>query len=258
MLSGTVLVALVVALVWLAPPAVFYAAAGVLTYLAFREYVLVADALGLRPPVVLSWALTLIVCTAVALRIAAVELIVATGFVAMAATILARGVDRDALAALGSAIVPAIYLGVPIGALVAIRVLHGPAVVFLLLLSIMISDTAQYYTGRAFGRHRLAPEVSPKKTVEGAVGGFVFGAATMVVAGGWWLPILAPWTRLLLGLAIVALGIAGDLFESLLKRAAGVKDSSALIPGHGGVLDRIDSFLFAAPVVTLYVVAFVR
>lgn len=247
-LSGAVLIALVVALVWLAPPALFYAAAGIVTYLAFREYVIVADQLGLRPPVVLSWALTLIVCTAVALRLAAIELVMMTGFVAIAATILARGVDRDALAALGAALVPALYLGVPIGALVAMRITHGPPVVFLLLLSIMISDTAQFYTGRAFGRHRLAPEVSPMKTVEGAVGGFVFGAVTMVVAGGWWLPVLTVWMRLLLGVAIVALGIAGDLFESLLKRSAGVKDSSALIPGHGGVLDRIDALLFAAPV----------
>ena len=116
------------------------------------------------------------------------------------------------------------------------------------MLSIMVSDTAQFYAGRAFGRHLLAPQVSPKKTVEGAVGGFVFGSATMALAGGWWLPGVATGMRLLLGLAIVALGIAGDLFESLLKRAAGVKDSSALIPGHGGVLDRIDALLFAAPV----------
>jgi phosphatidate cytidylyltransferase len=247
-LSGAVLIALVVAIVWIAPPAVFYAAAGIVTWLAFREYVVVAAQLGLRPPVVLSWALTLIVCTAVALQLAAIELVMMTGFVAIAATILARGVEPDSLAALGASIVPALYLGVPLGALVAMRILHGPAVVFLLMLAIMVSDTAQYYTGRAFGRHKLAPGISPKKTVEGAVGGFVFGAATMVVAGGWWLPAVAGWMRLLLGVAIVALGIAGDLFESLLKRAAGVKDSSALIPGHGGVLDRIDALLFAAPV----------
>ena len=112
----------------------------------------------------------------------------------------------------------------------------------------MISDTAQYYTGRAFGRRLLAPAISPKKTVEGAIGGFTFGAAIMTVAGAWWLPAIPIALRALLGIVVVALGITGDLFESMLKRSAGVKDSSGLIPGHGGVLDRIDALLFAAPI----------
>ncbi len=100
-----------------------------------------------------------------------------------------------------------------------------------------------------FGRTPLAPAISPKKTIEGAIGGFVFGTLLLAVVGHWWLPKVpladsgassAP--------LIVALGIAGDLFESMLKRSAGVKDSSSLIPGHGGVLDRIDALLFAAPI----------
>jgi phosphatidate cytidylyltransferase len=115
-------------------------------------------------------------------------------------------------------------------------------------LTVMVSDTAQYYSGRLFGRRPLAAAISPRKTIEGAVGGFVFGAIILTVAGAWWLPGIPPAFRALLGVAIVALGIAGDLFESMLKRSAGVKDSSALIPGHGGVLDRIDALLFAAPI----------
>jgi phosphatidate cytidylyltransferase len=90
--------------------------------------------------------------------------------------------------------------------------------------------------------------VSPKKTIEGAVGGVVFGTALLAIVGAWWLPWVSAAVRIVLGLAVVALGIVGDLFESMLKRSAGVKDSSALIPGHGGVLDRIDALLFAAPV----------
>jgi phosphatidate cytidylyltransferase len=97
------------------------------------------------------------------------------------------------------------------------------------------------------GRHPLAPAISPKKTIEGAVGGFVFGALVLAGVGQWWLPAVPIAGRVLIGAAIVVAGIAGDLFESMLKRSAGVKDSSALIPGHGGILDRIDALLFAAP-----------
>ena len=117
------------------------------------------------------------------------------------------------------------------------------------MLTVIVSDTAQYYTGRLFGTRPLAPAISPKKTVEGAVGGFVFGTLLLAIAGHVVAADADPaaargarhgvWWRT---------GIAGDLFESMLKRSAGVKDSSALIPGHGGVLDRIDALLFAAPV----------
>jgi phosphatidate cytidylyltransferase len=116
------------------------------------------------------------------------------------------------------------------------------------MLTVFGSDTGQYYAGRLFGRTPLAPIVSPKKTVEGAAGGFVCGVLIMIVVGGRWLPAVSVLVRALLGAVIVALGITGDLFESMLKRSAGVKDSSSLIPGHGGILDRIDALLFAAPV----------
>ncbi len=92
------------------------------------------------------------------------------------------------------------------------------------------------------------PAISPKKTIEGAVGGFVFGGVFLALAGRWWLPDAPMLLRAALGVAVVAAGIVGDLFESMLKRSAGVKDSSTLIPGHGGILDRIDALLFAAPI----------
>ncbi len=143
----------------------------------------------------------------------------------------------------------ALYLVIPLGALAAVRTLeNGKQALSLLMLTVAVSDTAQYYTGRLFGRRPLAPVISPKKTIEGAIGGLVFGSLTLGVAGMWWLPRVDLSLRVLIGLAVVVLGIAGDLFESALKRAAGVKDSSTLIPGHGGILDRIDALLFAAPV----------
>src|SRR6185436_8697486 len=131
---------------------------------------------------------------------------------------------------------------------VAIRETHGREALALLMLTVVVSDSAQFYAGRAFGQRLLAPAISPKKTVEGAIGGFVLAPLVLAVAGHWWLPTLTVPLRVALGSAVVATGISGDLFESMLKRSAGVKDSSSLIPGHGGILDRIDALLFAAPV----------
>ncbi len=145
-------------------------------------------------------------------------------------------------------VVAPIYIGLPLGMLVALQTLSGPRATLLLIATIVVSDSAQYYTGRAFGRRPLAPTISPKKTVEGAIGGVIFGALFMAVAFSFVFPATPIVVRVLLGLVIVFLGIVGDLFESKLKRVAGLKDSSALIPGHGGVLDRIDALLFAIPV----------
>jgi phosphatidate cytidylyltransferase len=143
-------------------------------------------------------------------------------------------------------LVAPVYIGVPLGMLAAGQVLAGWQATLLLLGTVVVSDSAQYYTGRAFGRRPLAPAISPKKTVEGAIGGVVFGTLFMTIAGGYVFPFGVA-TRAALGATIVVLGILGDLFESRLKRAAGMKDSSQLIPGHGGVLDRIDALLFAIP-----------
>jgi phosphatidate cytidylyltransferase len=141
-----------------------------------------------------------------------------------------------------------VYLGLPLGALVGVHIFGGRSAVMLLVATIAISDTAQYYTGRTLGRHPLAPRLSPKKTIEGAVGGFVAAPLFLYFAGPYLVPVATPLTIAPLGIALVGAGIAGDLFESMIKRAAEMKDSSALIPGHGGVLDRIDALLFATPV----------
>jgi phosphatidate cytidylyltransferase len=144
------------------------------------------------------------------------------------------------------------YVGVPLGLLTAIHAQHGAYLTLLLIATVVVSDSAQYYSGRTFGRRPLAPTISPKKTVEGAIGGVIFGTLFMVIAGSWLLPGTAPAPLVAAGLAVVVLGICGDLFESRLKRVAGVKDSSELIPGHGGMLDRIDALLFATPAYFLF------
>jgi phosphatidate cytidylyltransferase len=257
-LSGAVLLALAIAIVWLAPPLVFLAVAELLLGLAIVEYARLAKAGGLSIPVVASMCAAVLTSVAVAavpspgpgVQLAPpVDVVFMTASIALAAVMLGqwRG-EQDAIARTAATLFPSIYLGMPIGAMVAVRQSHGAAALFLLVLTIIVSDTAQYFTGRFFGRRPLAPAISPKKTIEGAVGGFIAGPLLLFVAGAWWLPTVGGQLRVLVGIAMVALGIAGDLFESMLKRSAGVKDSSALIPGHGGVLDRIDALLFAAPI----------
>jgi phosphatidate cytidylyltransferase len=141
-----------------------------------------------------------------------------------------------------------IYVGLPLGTLVWTRAALGPAAVTWLLATVAISDSAQYYTGRLLGRRKLSPAISPAKTVEGALGGLTAAGIAGFVLGPWCVPGWTPIVCAIVGVVLAIVGIAGDLFESLLKRSAGVKDSSQLIPGHGGMLDRLDSYLFAAPV----------
>jgi phosphatidate cytidylyltransferase len=144
------------------------------------------------------------------------------------------------------------YVGMPLGMLAAVHATGGRLATLLLIATVVVSDSAQYYSGRLFGRRPLAPAISPKKTIEGALGGAVLATLFLALAGPRVLPAAGSLSLALLGLAVVGLGICGDLFESRLKRIAGVKDSAAIIPGHGGILDRIDALLFATPAFYLY------
>lgn len=131
---------------------------------------------------------------------------------------------------------------------------YGVAWLFLCMLIVMTNDTAAYYIGSAFGRHRLYPLVSPKKSIEGSLGGLAGGIGGALLARFTFFPQLTLTDTLLSALLIGILGQAGDLFESMLKRSFGVKDSGTILPGHGGVLDRMDSILFAAPAAYYYAV----
>jgi phosphatidate cytidylyltransferase len=244
-------VLLAAAVVWFAPALVFFLVAEALLLLAFREYLALARSSGLKVPAAAAAAAAALACAAFSrsLATAPLDVVLMTALVVLAALAMtgwSRG--KDALGSAAAAIFPCLYLGLPIGAMIAVREGDGPGPLFLLMVTVMVSDTAQYYSGRAFGRRLLAPSISPKKTIAGAVGGFVFGGVFLALAGLWWLPDASVPLRAALGIAVVAAGIVGDLFESMLKRSAGVKDSSALIPGHGGILDRIDALLFAAPI----------
>lgn len=276
-LSAAVLLPVVIGTIWFLPPVGTLALALVAAVLGFSEYRSIAKALGADVPMLTGGTLVALLCFAMWRAdndgLAGefpnvVYLALMAGLIVVGAAAVARGRPGPAsLADAAAMIFGAVYLGLPLGALawtrggngvlepvsgVFVELLDGRVVVLLLLAVIVVSDSAQYYTGRALGRRPLAPTISPKKTVEGAIGGVVFGTLAMAL-GGRYVFTSPMWMLALLGAAISLLGIVGDLFESLLKRSAGIKDSSNLIPGHGGVLDRIDSWLFAAPVYYLFV-----
>ncbi|MBK5274830.1 MAG: phosphatidate cytidylyltransferase [Desulfuromonadales bacterium] len=133
---------------------------------------------------------------------------------------------------------------------------YGWQWLLVLMLIVMTNDSAAYYTGCAFGKHRLYPLVSPKKSIEGALGGLVGSIGGTLLAKFTFFPQLTLTDALLTAVLVGVLGQTGDLFESLLKRSFGVKDSGTCIPGHGGVLDRLDSIIFAAPALYYYVIYF--
>jgi phosphatidate cytidylyltransferase len=124
------------------------------------------------------------------------------------------------------------------------------------VLAVWSYDTGAYLVGKRFGRTKFLSHISPSKTIEGLIGGIV--ATTAVVGLLLWAVGQMPVHALILGPLMAGAAQAGDLAESMIKRAAGAGDSGSLIPGHGGILDRADSFLFAAPVLTLYVIAAIR
>jgi phosphatidate cytidylyltransferase len=127
----------------------------------------------------------------------------------------------------------------------------GLKLVVVVIACAALADTGAYLTGSVAGRHKLAPRLSPSKTVEGAIGGCVICTVGLTFLGPWLVPIGAGQAALM-GLILSVVGQAGDLVESSLKRHAGVKDASNLIPGHGGLLDRLDSLLFVAPIACVY------
>ncbi|MGH7457983.1 MAG: phosphatidate cytidylyltransferase [Longimicrobiaceae bacterium] len=186
---------------------------------------------------------------------------------AAAVAIWRRGAGGGPLVALSATVVAAVYTGATLAHALFIRHFpgvadewHGLALLFLPVLLTWSNDTASFFAGRRWGSHKLMPAVSPGKTVEGAAGGV---AAAVVVALLYGLllerfpaPSLAPPALAGLGVLVALAAQLGDLVESLLKRDAGVKDSGTLLPGHGGVLDRLDSLVFTLPLSYLFLVLF--
>ena len=162
---------------------------------------------------------------------------------------------------LGATFLGILYIGFFSSAIISIREFYpnlddqynrGGYLIIALLATIWICDSVAFFGGTAFGKHKLFPRISPNKSWEGALFGFVFAILTMVLAKLFVLDFLSWLNIIVLGIIIGIIGQLGDLVQSSIKRDVGVKDSSSIIPGHGGIFDRFDSLLFSAPAVWLY------
>lgn len=274
--TGAVLIPLVVALVWYAPPALFAAAVALVTALALREFFPLGDAAGLRAfrlwtligAALLAysqWSVSQIESHSLAggvelfrspqfpvLGTGASLLIFVIGLAVL--TLASIGSLAESLPRAAASVAALLLVALPISFVIRLRQVPrlGAQWVLFLLVLVWVGDTAALVAGRLLGRTRLAPLISPKKTWEGATGNLLASTLVAIPFSHWMNLDLAPLA--LLAAAGSIAGQIGDLFESAFKRGAGVKDSGAILPGHGGMLDRIDSLILATPVVWCYVV----
>lgn len=255
-LTAAVLLPVVLALVLWAPAWLFLLGVLLFGLPAIWEYLELAGRAGSAPA-----RLPLYLATVGVLGVAGyfprqlLPVIVGSSLLLFLFSLIGRQMTAEVLPASAASAFGLLYIAVPFALLLDLRgAEQGRWVVLYLLLLVWVGDAAAYFVGGALGRHKLAPRLSPGKTIEGTAASLV---ATLLV--GYWLfrswPSafgFGPMHAWLLPLLVNLAAQLGDLGESALKRSAGVKDSSALFPGHGGVLDRVDSLLFAVPVVWYY------
>lgn len=171
---------------------------------------------------------------------------------------------RSAITGTAATVFGVVYVALLGGYLIAVRVIDSGGnrlsakLLLLFFLIVFAGDTGAYYVGRSIGKHKLAPRISPGKTIEGAIGGLIANIAVALTAHYTFFPELKIAHAIPLALVMGVLGQIGDLCESMLKRGADAKDAGQIIPGHGGLLDRLDSLLFNAPVLYYFYIFFLR
>ncbi len=246
-LTASVIIALLIGAL-LSPPWVFFVAVTGVLLLGWREYARLAASIG-AAPVSAPGALAALAC---ALAFASNRPEAPLLTVLLSALLLSLAALRDQyrdpaglIRALSSTLAGVLWIGLLLGAQIGVRMQSGGSRwLILLYASVAVGDSAAYYGGTALGRHRLAPELSPNKSIEGSLFGLAGSALAAAVVANW-IPAIGGAQAAVLGVVLGAFGQVGDLLESSFKRAAGTKDSSSLLPGHGGVLDRIDAHLLA-------------
>lgn len=266
-LTAAVLIPIVLAIIFFAPPWLFAVFVAAVALLAAREYLDLLKGYGMEPFSCATWVIGIVFAIAAIAGLPRATVlphsalifflpIFVIGLLIVLALAMRRPDLRTAFPSAALSMIGVLYVGLPL-LLIVEMVLRAKfdnrarMLVLILLLFVWIGDTAAYYVGRALGRHKMAPRISPGKTWEGGIAS-ILGAVAVGVLAWWLLPrygwgdtgSLAYWIALAIVVNIAAQ--AGDLVESMIKRGAGVKDSGALLPGHGGMLDRIDALLFAA------------
>ncbi len=254
-LTALVLSPIAVWLIGWSPAYGFDAAIGLIAVLALHEFLTLGKRKGYDVPVVLCILVTLFIIAAFILESVSVEMGMFVTLLIIPASYVFRSSDIEhALPSSAIAVLATMYVGMLAGSLIRLRndFPVGPKLVFFLVLVVWLGDAGAYYTGKKFGKHKMSPRISPKKTIEGGIGGVVTSIITAVVIHFTFFPEIPLIHAIIVGIVLSIAGMIGDLAESMWKRSAAVKDSGTLIPGHGGFLDRFDSILFTAPILYVY------
>jgi phosphatidate cytidylyltransferase len=236
-------------------PYVFDGTMALICVLAMSEFLSFGRKKGYDVSTPLCVAIMLIILAAFVLPTLSVEFGMFTALLIIPASyVLGKKGLEDSLPSSAVAVLATTYVGMLGGSLIRLRndFQEGSNLVFFLLLVVWLGDTGAYYVGRQFGKHKLSPRISPKKTIEGLMGGVTFSIIAAVVIHYTFFPKFPLLHAIIAGMILSVAGVIGDLAESMWKRSADVKDSGTLIPGHGGFLDRFDSILFTAPILYCY------
>jgi phosphatidate cytidylyltransferase len=253
----TALVAAVPA-IWIigwSPALVFDAAVSICALLALYELLILGRKKGFQLPVVLCLLVAAFILAAFVLEPISVEMGVFVALLLIPASyVFMRGNLDEALPSSAIAVMATLYIGMLGGSMIRLRgdFPEGPKLIFFLLLVVWLGDAGAYYTGKSLGRRKLSPRISPKKTVEGLIGGVTMSVVTAVAIHFLFFKNFPLVHAVICGVILSVSGVIGDLAESMWKRSADVKDSGTLIPGHGGFLDRFDSIFFTAPILYTY------
>ena len=225
--------------------------------LALHEFLILGRRKGYSLPVAICILLMLFIIAAFILEPVSVEMgVFATLLVLPASYVFSRGDIDQALPSSAIAVMATLYVGMLGGSLIRLRNDFapniGPKLVFFLLLVVWLGDAGAYYVGKQFGKRKLSPRISPKKTIEGGIGGIVTSIAAAVVIHYTFFREFPLVHAIVAGVLLSITGVIGDLAESMWKRSAAVKDSGTWIPGHGGFFDRFDSIFFTTPILYVY------
>jgi phosphatidate cytidylyltransferase len=247
----------VLALIYFGTPLIFFLAVSSAVIICLVEFYRMVEASGGAPLKFIGFGVGfLIVLGFFYERLPLVVFAISGGTMALfIRTLLVRDELQNALEVVAYTLVGLFFVAWLLAHLVLLRGMEaGRFYILFLFLVIWAGDTAAYYVGKAVGRHKLAPRISPGKTIEGAVAGLGGSLAMAFLARWWFLSGFSVMDALLLGVLLSVMGQLGDLSESLVKRRAEVKDSGKIILGHGGLLDRLDSLIFSAPLLYYYII----